>query len=554
MSTPENNGPAATAVSRATQDLITPLQETPASSGPSGAFAAPPPRSKWASATYLLIIANTVVFYAMLAHSIHSTGLERFLNTRIFENFDAQLLRTWGSDFGPLTLSGQFWRVFTSMFVHLNFLHLAVNMLFLWGLGRYMDRLFSRAQSFAIYLLTGVAGDIVSLGWHPLINSLGSSGAIYGQAGVLIALLCFGRLALPRRDIRNLVLWIIFLMPIELLWSPLSKHTDYAAHVGGILGGFVIGVLLAPAFRAPIERAGWQPRVLRLTAVAMVICFVGVAQARRGPALEYLKEPDFTIGSYTNYFNRPPEIARVFLDLKGDPKLVRYFSGLLHAELENDGIAVTSSAPEADAVVHGEVHPQTKQKNLGLGVVQMHINSEHGLEKLDSCATLSTNENGNFFDQYAARNAAGKLRGHYPDARKLRLDPANDLSASSQFAAELPSALKKSDFTVVQSGPADITVHIALVPQKVPVDEDMAVYNIRVVARDGALISEHNGSRVLLAKLAGQAPDACPDHLADLKWVYNSDMFYSTVSDVANDLYIPQTKKGGNKGTSKSKP
>src|SRR5690242_16216237 len=110
MSTPANfNGSDATAVSPALQE--TPSQETP-------------PRRKGLSTTSLLIIVNTMIFYAMLAHSIYSTGMEKFMNTLLFAKFDSELLRSWGSDFGPLTLTGQFWRVFTARFLHFNFPHL----------------------------------------------------------------------------------------------------------------------------------------------------------------------------------------------------------------------------------------------------------------------------------------------------------------------------------------------------------------------------------------------------------------------------------------------
>jgi membrane associated rhomboid family serine protease len=506
-----------------------------------------------------LIIANTLVFYAMLAHSIYTTGTEQFLNTRIFENFDSELLRTWGSNFGPLTLSGQFWRVITSMFVHLNFLHLAMNMLFLWGLGRYIDRLFTRTQAFAIYLLTGAACDIFSLGWRPILNSAGASGAIYGQAGVLIALLCFGRLTLSRRDIRNMLLWIIFLMPIELLWSPLSKHTDYAGHIGGILGGLVIGALLAPTFRAPTEQAGRQYRVLRNSAAALVVIFAVVAQARRGAALEYLKALQITSNliDYSKYSNHPSQVSRVFLDLKGDPKLVRHFSGLLHAELENNGIAESGSAPEADAVVHGEIHTQRERTNLSLGVLQTRVTSPAGRQEISSCASLTTGANLDLFDDLftqSAANVASQIRAKYPDVRTVRLDPKSDMAASSRFAEELPSALKKSGFSVEQSGPADISVLITLRTQEAPVEKDVAAYDIRAVARNGKQFFASSGSTILFAKSTGDPPAACPERLADLKWLYNNTGLYPVASELANGLSIPQPEHRVNQTPSKTKP
>ena len=487
----------------------------------------------------------------MLAHSIHITGIEKFLGTVIFANFDSALLRSWGSDYGPLTLTGQFWRIITAIFVHSNFLHLASNMLFLWGCGRYLDRLFTRTQTLAIYLLTGAAGDIFSVGWNPLRNSCGASGAIYGQAGVLIALLCFARLNLPRRDIRNLLLWIIFLMPIELLWGHVSEHTDYAGHAGGILGGLVIGTLLAPSFRPPIERPGRQYRVLRLAAVALAIIFTIVMQVRRSAVLVYaLMNLDFSTSVSTHPHlpvpphppSPPPRIARVFLALKGEPKLVRYFSSLLNFELENAGIAVTGSEHDADGVLRGELKAQTERINLSTGVVKMYINSQRGFQTIDSCQTLSTIEDSDLYERSAAL-VVSELRDKYHDARTVRLDPQSDLAASRQFAAEFRSELKTSGLTMVQSGPADIALRIDLKTEKTPVDKDEAVYDIKVVAPNGAPLVESSGNAAFSARLVGSAPAACPERLADLEWLYNTETLDSTARKLIRDLNQPRVAK-----------
>src|SRR5258708_17971284 len=184
-----------------------------------------PPRIKWLSAAHILIAANFLIFWAMLAHSAYIPGAPKFMDTRVFAHFDSELLRKWGGNYGFLTLSGQYWRVITSLFLHLTMLHLTINMLFRWGLGMQLDRLFGRAKTFAIYLLTGVAASLVSLGWHPTGNSVGSSGAIYGLAGVLIALLGFAKLNLPRRNFISIFLWVAFLItPFELAFVHLSKE------------------------------------------------------------------------------------------------------------------------------------------------------------------------------------------------------------------------------------------------------------------------------------------------------------------------------------------
>lgn len=216
-------------------------------------------------------------------------------------------------------------------------------------------------------------------------------------------------------------------------------------------------------------------------------------------------------------------------------------------------MTVTSSAPEADAVVHGEIHAQREHINLSMGVAQMYLTRQSGLQKINSCATLSTGENSDLFGLSGASGAAGKIRHDDPGARTVLLDPKSDMSASSEFAKELPSALEKSGFSVVQSGPADITLHMALLSQKVPVEEDVAAYDIRVVARNGGQFFASNGSAILFAKLAGNAPAACPERLVDLKWLYNNSGLYSVANEIADNLYAPQNAPRIKKQASRSK-
>ena len=214
---------------------------------------------------------------------------------------------------------------------------------------------------------------------------------------------------------------------------------------------------------------------------------------------------------------------------------MHYFSGLLNAELENAGIAVAGNERDADGVLRGELKSQVERVNLSMGMVKMQINSQRGFQIIDSCQTLSTGEDSNLYERSAA-NAVTELRDKYHDARTVRLDPASDLAASRQFAAEFPSELKTSGFTMVQSGPADIALRIDLKTEKIPVEKDEAVYDIKVIASNGAPLVESNGSGIISARLVGNAPAACPERLANLEWMYNTDTLYSTAHKVTHDL------------------
>ncbi|HET9283987.1 MAG TPA: rhomboid family intramembrane serine protease [Candidatus Angelobacter sp.] len=232
------------------------------------------------SSTQVLIAANLIIFLVMLLHRMWLAGIQPSLS-HIGTDFDDKLMLLWGGNYGPLTLGGQYWRVLTCLFVHLNIFHLAGNMLFLWRLGKPLDRLLGSKQALAIYLFTGVASSLTSLVWHPTFLKLGPSGAIVGQAGVLIALLALAKLNLPRRQVLGILPWIIFLMPVGLLFGHFDKTTDYAAHLGGLVSGLAIGVPLAWTLRgSPLKRVARQRRVLAFTAFALVLSF-GVVIAGR---------------------------------------------------------------------------------------------------------------------------------------------------------------------------------------------------------------------------------------------------------------------------------
>jgi membrane associated rhomboid family serine protease len=531
MATPANfNAPHATAVSPALQEKLAPLPKTP-------------PDQKRLSATSLLIIVNTAIFYAMIAYWIYITDSDKFRNTLVFARFDPDVMRSWGSDYGPLTLTGQFWRVITSTFLHFNFPHLAFNMLFLWGLGKPMERLFTRAQMLGIYLLTGTAASISSLYWYPLTTSAGASGAVYGLAGVWIALLIFGRLGLSRRTVIRILIWLFLSIPFGLLSGHASEHTDYAGHAGGIISGLSIGVLLALTFRRPeAKHAVRQRALLRLAAVALVILFTIVMQVRRKAALALALFGDLDVLTPVDSHphlpdppHRTPRVARVFLDLKGDPSLVRHFTGFLNTELENAGIALAGSEHDADGVIRGELNSQIEHVDFNMGVVKMYINSQRGLQIIDSCRTLSTAGDSNLYERSAA-SAVSEIRNRYHDARTVHLDPASDMAASRQFAAEFPSELKTSGLTMVQSGPADIALYITLLTERIPVEEDEAAYHIKVVAPDGAPFFESSGSGIISARLVGAAPAACPERLSDLDRIYNDNTLSSIAHKIVNNL------------------
>jgi rhomboid protease GluP len=173
----------------------------------------------------------------------------------------------WGSNFGLMTASGEWWRLFTSMFLHFGILHVALNMAALWDFGRLAERLFGNWTFLALYLLAGVSGAAASLLWHPAVNSAGASGAVFGVFGMVAGYLVHKELGVPASVIKRH--WGVTLPFIgyNLFIGATVPGIDNAAHVGGLAAGFVAGYALA----RPLELAHRSFSVGRLAGLGIVV-------------------------------------------------------------------------------------------------------------------------------------------------------------------------------------------------------------------------------------------------------------------------------------------
>lgn len=188
--------------------------------------------SPQAVVTPVIVAANCLVFAATVV-----AGMGLFQP-------DAARLVQWGTNFGPLTLSGEWWRVFTAIFLHFGLIHLALNMWALWDIGCLTERLYGSAYFVLLYLFAGVSGSLASLWWHPMVNSAGASGAIFGVIGGLLAFMLNPKTRIPASIAvahRNSA--AVFIM--YNLVNGLRPGIDNSAHVGGLIGGFAIGWILA---------------------------------------------------------------------------------------------------------------------------------------------------------------------------------------------------------------------------------------------------------------------------------------------------------------------
>jgi rhomboid protease GluP len=183
--------------------------------------------------THVLFGANIAVFLAMA------------LASGSIMDFNGEVMVRFGANFGPFTLSGEWWRLCTYMFLHGGLMHIAFNMWCLWDLGALCESLYGRWTYAAIYLITGVAAGLASVGWNPGTLSVGASGAIFGLAGALIASFYLGEFSVPRVAIQGTLRSLLFFVGFNVLFGTMMSGIDNAAHGGGLVSGLILGALIA---------------------------------------------------------------------------------------------------------------------------------------------------------------------------------------------------------------------------------------------------------------------------------------------------------------------
>ncbi len=156
---------------------------------------------------------------------------------------------------------GQWYRLLTAMFLHGSYIHIMFNMLSLWWIGGPLEAALGRARYLALYLVSGLAGSALTyLLAEPNQPSLGASGAIFGMFGATAVLL--RRL---KYDMRPVVILLVINLIITFGWGNIA----WEAHIGGLVGGVLIGYAMVHAPRE--RRALVQYGVCALVLVVVVV-------------------------------------------------------------------------------------------------------------------------------------------------------------------------------------------------------------------------------------------------------------------------------------------
>ena len=196
----------------------------------------------------------------------------------------AQLLFDLGAMAPPAVANGQFWRLFTAMFLHAGLLHVALNAYFFWLFGRVVESVFGRTWMLLIFLVSGFLASVASYAFGPVLAlAVGASGAISGVFGAFIAYNYRRRhLAANAANLRMALTVIVLNAFIAIAYSSI----DWRAHVGGLVAGFALGYLADDAVPARQRAVARFAGVATLVALGIALVVWRTAEIRSLPGFD----------------------------------------------------------------------------------------------------------------------------------------------------------------------------------------------------------------------------------------------------------------------------
>jgi rhomboid protease GluP len=183
--------------------------------------------------TYTIIAINVIVYI-----------FSAFFSKDIVD-MDMQTLVNMGALYGPLTvLKGEWWRLFTAMFLHGGMTHILMNMFSLYLIGRSVEIYFDTKSYLTIYLFSGLLGGLASLYMHPNSVGIGASGAIFGVFGALAGFFLAHRDKIAAHS-KAFMKDFAVVLGINLVLGLSIPSIDVSAHIGGLIIGLIGGYVIS---------------------------------------------------------------------------------------------------------------------------------------------------------------------------------------------------------------------------------------------------------------------------------------------------------------------
>jgi len=229
--------------------------------------------------TPIIVDINILVFILMALSGVS-----------LFEPTTESLI-AWGANLRGITLSGQWWRLITCVFLHIGILHLLMNMYALLYIGILLEPYLGKMKFAAAYLFTGILASLTSIYWHPNTVSAGASGAIFGMYGVFLAMLTTN---IIDKKTRTALFTSIGVFVVFNLMNGVKAGIDNAAHIGGLISGLVIGYAYYPSIKKPSSLNLKYLTICLLLVATLVTSFVMYRQIPNGIAKYVDKMKEFS--------------------------------------------------------------------------------------------------------------------------------------------------------------------------------------------------------------------------------------------------------------------
>ncbi|PAV29063.1 rhomboid family intramembrane serine protease [Virgibacillus profundi] len=243
---------------------------------------------------YLLLIVNVFMFFL----------LERNGDSQSIEN-----LIEFGAKYNPAIIErGEWWRVISSMFLHIGFLHLFMNMLAVYYLGSLVERIYGSWRFLIIYFLAGIGGGLASFAFSSHVSA-GASGALFGLFG---ALLFFGVIH-KKVFFQTMGKNILLLIGINIVFGFTIPQIDMGAHLGGLIAGFIASAIIHLPSNKDLPKQLIAFAVYLVMIVGLVI--FGIENNMNSQAYNLMKIEEL---NQENKYEEVVDIATTALDKRGD--------------------------------------------------------------------------------------------------------------------------------------------------------------------------------------------------------------------------------------------
>lgn len=172
---------------------------------------------------------------------------------------DAGFLLNHGALYVPYVLEqGEYYRLITCMFLHFGFDHLMSNMIMLVAIGWSLEHEIGRIKFLVVYIVSGLAGNLASMWWDVHTGSYavaaGASGAVFGLIGALLCIAINNHGQVGNISGRGL----LFMAVLSLYYGITAGGVDNAAHIGGLLTGYLLSILLYRKRNGKCSESSWN--------------------------------------------------------------------------------------------------------------------------------------------------------------------------------------------------------------------------------------------------------------------------------------------------------